>query len=307
MGTILAHTRRTAVLRWKSDIVSGVQKAVELPWYVLGVRDERETLRVKMLTGASFERGWRNVPRLARLEIQSRNAEPLRIYNVRLEIRARFTGLRWLMYNHRALSFTVFTTVFWAVEMAGTLMAWAVLAWYLYPREPGKTKTVGGIKMEEEDEGEEGRDIKQEDEIDGEHSALSDTSRTFPTFSRRQPPLHYRSPARVKSEEDEEQQRRMGSIPALTSPPLQVEDPIVPADADDEDEDADFLPEAMTAPKLGTGVPGGGGGGGGGRSDSGLGTSLESGEGSHASVRRRREKNRERERERLFRGGPDER
>lgn len=162
---------------------------------------------------------------------------------------------RWLMYNQRTLSFVVFTSTFWTVEMVFAFSAYLVLTLTF-----GAThKSTGGSIGDTPEQ-----DIKAEDS-DG---ALSDTSRTFPTLSS-QPPLHYTSPKagneeRLREEEEEEREREQEKLAAL------------PADAaDDEDEDDDFV--------FDHGV-------GGLRSDSGLGTSMESGAGSAADALRRRRK-----------------
>lgn len=109
-------------------------------------------------------------------------------------------------------------------------------------------------KSELQDDG----DIKSETADDHDLSeGLSDTSRTFPTYSR-QPPLRYSS-SKIKKEEEEEEK--------LSAPPLHA----TTLEADDEDEDADFVIER------------------GGRfTDSGLGTSVESSGVRSDSVRKRR-------------------
>lgn len=105
--------------------------------------------------------------------------------------------------------------------------------------------------------------IKTEAGEEGEEElseGLSDTERTFPTYSR-QPPLRYSSP-KVKEEKEEK-----GQIPDV---------PVAGVDADDEDEDADFLADEPAPLRGGL------------HSDSGLGTSLESSGPRREAVRRRR-------------------
>lgn len=155
------------------------------------------------------------------------------------------------MYNHRIASFVVMSSIFWAVEMTFTFVAWLILSFLIFPR----SASAPAVKREHAEDS-----IKEEDTDEGTIDDLSDTSRTFPTYSR-QPPLRYSSP-RVKKEEEEE------GLSGLQAVPLTAE-----AD-DEEDEDADFLLDE-------------GGRLGGGRSDSGLGTSMDSSVDRRDSVRRR--------------------
>lgn len=133
--------------------------------------------------------------------------------------------------------------MFWLVELAVAGTVWASLSVYLNyvpPRDRVKkeeVKTEPQIKDEEDDE-------------------LSDTPHVFPTLSG-QPPLRYTSP-RVKQEDEDDMSSE--------------QPPAVGEQADDEDEDADFIRDDL---------------GGRGFTDSGIGTSMES-SGPRSSVRRRR-------------------
>ncbi|KAF2135408.1 uncharacterized protein K452DRAFT_23003 [Aplosporella prunicola CBS 121167] len=251
---VLARSRRPAILTFCSPGVELVHKALEMPWYVVGWRREAETLKVGLMEGVVFERGWRNIPVKLRLELQS--VERMQVYGVRVEFEARLRGLRYLMYNFRISSFVVFTIAFWSVEMTFTLLAWLALSRFFTldttdapKREKTKIKKEGAIKTEDE---------SADDDEAADDDNLSDTSRTFPSYAR-QPSLRYSSP-RVKKEEAEEEPTPLEAIPTAM-------------EADDEDEDADFVIDEA------------------GRHmdrDSGLGTSMESGVERRESVRRRR-------------------
>ncbi len=148
------------------------------------------------------------------------------------------------MYNYRILSFILFTGTFWAVEMAFAFLGWSILYLYLFhgssaPPLPKREKAEPGDQ-----------EVKTEPGTDAGASEdnLSDTSRQFPTYAG-QPPLRYSSP-RVKDEKTEETPTALADIPPAV-------------EADDEDEDVDFV-------------------------DSGLGTSMESSAAVRDSVRRRR-------------------
>lgn len=228
---VLARSRRPAILQYKSWAVEHLHRFTELHWYLLGFRQEAEKLSVGVFEGVRFDKGWRNVPGSLRLEVQS--STRMQIYSAKALFRARFTGLRWLMYNHRVISACIFVGTFWTTEMIFAGLAWAALAMVLAPAEE-----------DVKDEDVKAERIKTEDE----QARLSDTERTFPTLSG-QSPLRYRSPE-IK-QEDQGPSTAIRDVPATG------------VEADDEDEDADFI-------------------------DSGIGTSLESSNSRPGSVRKRR-------------------
>lgn len=239
-GEVLARSRRPAILTFRSAMVELGYRLVRLPWYLVGWGYEAERVSVGMLEGFEFEKGWRNEPSAVRVEMQSSGI--LQVYGVRVIFTARFSGLRYLMHSHRLLSFFLFTTSFWSVSMTFLFLTWSFLTFLLsptstssppppLPAQPLDTKTPPDF-------------------------SLSDTSRTFPTFSQH-PPLRYsasdsRVKREVKSEDHDDGRPRLEDIPPRT-----------PGDADDEeDEDVDFIVSYPEPP-----IP----------EDSGLGTSLESG------------------------------
>lgn len=209
---VLARSRRPAILKYRSWAVENIYKLTEMHWYLLGFRHEAEQLSIGVFEGVKFEKGWRNVPGSLRLEVQS--STRMQIYSAKAMFRARFTGLRWLMYNHRVISACIFVGTFWTTEMIFAGLAWAALAMALAPTEE-----------DVKDEDVKAKRIKAEDE-DATPAKLSDTERTFPTLSG-QSPLRYRSPE-VKQEDAE--------------PAVEIQDvPAKGVEADDEDEDADFF------------------------------------------------------------------
>lgn len=247
-NTLLAHARRPAILTYYSPPVDLAQKIAQLHWYILGWRQEAETISVDLFEGIEFAKGWRNVPATLRLEVQTARQTRLQIYSARVLFRARFHGLRWLMYNHRILSACFFITSFWATEVLFTALAWLALGFFIF----GRDSQQSGPKYEEEK-----RAVKAEQDEDG-HADLSDTERTFPTYGQ-QPPLRYEQP--VKKEDGLMENNPLMQMPAATA-----------AEADDEDEDADFVLDDTRWP----------------RSDSGLGTSMDSSAGRNESIRRRK-------------------
>lgn len=66
-----------------------------MPLYVTGWQREAETLDVMMMEGVEFAKGWRNLPRSLRFEIQSE--ERMQVYSAKVKFAARFTGLRYAL------------------------------------------------------------------------------------------------------------------------------------------------------------------------------------------------------------------
>lgn len=186
---LLYSSRRQAILTYTSKLVSLSSQIVALPFYVIGIKKESEVLHIPMGESATFNRGWKNVPGYAMLELQA--GQEVQVYDVRLHFKARFSGIRWLMYNYRILSFILFTSAFWGFEVVFAGLSWLILRSIFASdhtkKVDGKSEEENGIKTEQEDF----------DEPD-----LSDTPRNFPTYGR-QLPLRY-EPS-VKEEMDSEE------------------------------------------------------------------------------------------------------
>lgn len=178
---VLAHSRRPAILTYRSWPIEHVHRFLRLPLYLTGFGSESETLHISMLESAYFPT---TIPTSLRLELRSKT--PLEIYRASVHITAKLEGLRWLMYTHRLTSLTIFVALFWATEMTLVLLTWGLASMlFASPTPPPDTQT-----------------IKHEPD-DAASTQYSDTDRTFPTLSR-QPPLRYHSPPHVKKEEDED-------------------------------------------------------------------------------------------------------
>ena len=217
-GTVLAISRRPAMVPYRSWIVDYIHTAKALPWYFFNLREEKDKLRVPIFEKVSFGKGRAALPATLHLEVQSTHR--LQIYSAVAHFRARFTGLRWIMYNHRIISAGIFIGAFWITELVFFGMAWAVVSFYL----SGSTQKADPKAQLKEDSA---TRIKAEDEEESK-AALSDTERTFPTLTG-QAPLRYSSPTNgIKQEEEDDEE------PTLP--------PVTPAaEADDEDEDMDFF------------------------------------------------------------------
>ncbi|MCJ1385094.1 hypothetical protein MMC17_008212 [Xylographa soralifera] len=242
-GSVLALSRRPAILTYTSPIIDTASKLSSLPWYVLGWRKESEVLEVNMFEGVIFSKGWRNVPDKVQVIVEA--DEKMQFYEVGIKIVARFGGLRWILYNHRILSYLFFTTTFFTVSLTSTFLAYLLLSSYLSSSSSSISKSEPGSHIKSEPSA-----------SDSEHfnplstSDLSDTSRTFPTLGR-QMPLHFsgRTEARkreeddprVKKEEVDEIERTTGIQPLV-------------AEADDEDEEDDAEVFSFRDSGIGTGL-----------------------------------------------------
>ncbi|KAK0935113.1 hypothetical protein LTR48_006788 [Friedmanniomyces endolithicus] len=250
---VLASSRRPAILPYRSPLLDLSHTLTHLPLSLLfPLNAETSVLRIPMFEALEFPaKNWRAVPSTLRLEIQSEGQ--MQVYGAKVVFRARFAGLRWVMYNWWGLSGVVFIGGFWAVEMLAAGVAWGVIGLVLAGQagSAGEDGTEGGGKAT--------RRIKEEGEGEEDGVAeMSDTERTFPGVGGG-PAVKYEPELRIKKEEEEADEEMGVVVPEHEVKASQ-------ADAEDEeDEDADFF------------------------LDSGLGTSMESGNASRRdSMRRRR-------------------
>ncbi|KAG9228686.1 putative adipose-regulatory protein-domain-containing protein [Amylocarpus encephaloides] len=128
---ILFSSRRPVLLRYTSRLVSLSERLASLPLYILGLKHESEVLNIPIFELISFQKGRKNVPTFAFLEVQAR--QDIQVYDVRLQFTARFGGLRWWMYHHRLISFATGVAIFWSAEIIFTLFAWVLLPFFFAP------------------------------------------------------------------------------------------------------------------------------------------------------------------------------
>lgn len=95
---ILAKSSRPAILNYQSATMELVHQGASLPWHLIGWREEAEVLKVPMIEGVEFPKGWRNIPDQIRLELRS--DEKLQIYSAKIEITARLRGLRYAILSY---------------------------------------------------------------------------------------------------------------------------------------------------------------------------------------------------------------
>ena len=251
--SVLARSRRPAIMTYTSSMIDTASKFGGLPWYVIGWKTESEVLEVSMFEGVVFSKGRNSVPQSVKVTVEA--DEKMQFYEVGIRVIARFGGLRWILYHHRILSCIFFTTTFWSSSMFTMLLAWFFLSSYAASPSPAQDEsdpdTDDRLVKTERSDSENFDPLSDED--------LSDTSRTFPTLSG-QMPLHFSRRRGVKKEEVEEVKREEDDVVRSTH----IQPLIAEADAEGDDES----PEASNW------------------RDSGLGTGLD--EERLASVQRRR-------------------
>ncbi|PKY08195.1 hypothetical protein P168DRAFT_323373 [Aspergillus campestris IBT 28561] len=121
----IAQSRRPGILTYTSPLVDTASRISFMPLYLVGWKREVEKLEVPMMEQVQFARGPRNLPGCACLKIESK--EDMQFYSAKLQFRARFTGLRRIMYSWRLTSFVVFTGLFWHTSMLFMLIVSALL------------------------------------------------------------------------------------------------------------------------------------------------------------------------------------
>jgi hypothetical protein len=125
------------------------------------------------------------------VEIQA--GQSLQVYDAKVTLTAQLGGLRWFMYRWRLTAFALFTSAFWVVAMAVTVIVFAV------PLRAAAEVILGGPSGSGGDI--DGYELGHLPLPKNEGDNMSDTSRTFPSTSK-QPALKYE--AKVKQEEVDE-------------------------------------------------------------------------------------------------------
>ena len=211
---VLAHSRRPAILTYRSWPTEHLYRLLRLPLYLTGFGTESETLHVSMLESAYFPS---TAPSSLRLELRSRT--PLEVYRAYVHIKARLEGLRWLMYNYRVFSAVVFVGLFWGTEMGVLMITWGVVTMLF------SASTTAANKEGDDDERRNKGKNHEHDGASEPGTPYSDTSHTFPTLSA-QRPLRYSSPENKTKAKEELGNRKLEDIPLKED-----------AEADDEDDD----------------------------------------------------------------------
>lgn len=152
------HSCRSAMLRYKSDLLTRITTWVLSPLYILGVREEKQTVQVELFSDYLDEKT--NPVTNVFVEIQSSTVQ---FYDITLQITAQFTGLRYFMFHWPILSAVIGTTTNLILILLVLLLSWyhwSDTTWVDDARD--KYQTRKGIKPKEGATEEEKRKVKQQ-------------------------------------------------------------------------------------------------------------------------------------------------
>jgi seipin len=137
----------------------------------------------------------------------------VQVYSASLTFSARFEGMRYLVYNHRVVSFVVFSMVFYVVSIVSMGLVWAWVGpsimgkgeQALVKREQGgrvaEAKKKDAVVKTEDEEGDDTTGFRLED--------LSDTPAHYPS-GRGRPPLKYEAKPPESGPSAQPQEREVG-------------------------------------------------------------------------------------------------
>lgn len=214
-SNILFTSRRPALIPYVDPVVSLGSRIIFLLYHLIVPTSQTCVLNVPVAERVTFPTD-SAIPSTAYVEVEA--GQGIQIYSASLTMTAQLSGLRWLMFHYRLLTFITFTMLFWVCELGFMVVAWAILSSLLGTsssstelkshRNQRRSTTGGMTDSDGYDENDDGDDA-------------SDYPQQFPTYGK-QPPLKHEPD--VKDEEEPQQ-------------PLH-EIPVAGEEADDEEEDA---------------------------------------------------------------------
>ncbi|KAH8666335.1 hypothetical protein BX600DRAFT_380606 [Xylariales sp. PMI_506] len=143
VSNVVFSSRRPALVPYTDPLVARASRLLFLPWHLLTPTSEQVRLVVPMGELVEFRN---QLPLSVLLDVQA--GQNFQVYSAQIELVARLTGIRWMMYNHRIISFVVFTTLFWLAEIIWMVLAWLVLASFVGGRsknQDGSSDTIQRI------------------------------------------------------------------------------------------------------------------------------------------------------------------
>ncbi|RYP10178.1 hypothetical protein DL764_000799 [Monosporascus ibericus] len=145
-GNVVFSSRRPAILPYRDPVVARTSRLLFLPYHIVSPAAETSKLVVPMGELVEFKQA---LPLSILLDVQA--GQTLQVYSASITLVARLSGLRWAMYNHRALSFVICTTAFWLAEMLSMGAAWLLVAYCVSGRQNGSTankqKLAGKVRV----------------------------------------------------------------------------------------------------------------------------------------------------------------
>lgn len=125
-SNVVFSSRRPALMPYTDPLVSLASRMLFLLWHVIEPTREKVKLQIPMGELVEFRE---QLPLSLLLDVQAGQA--FQVYAAQIELVARLGGARWLMYNHRVISFVIGTTLFWLAEMLWMGLTWLTLAYFV--------------------------------------------------------------------------------------------------------------------------------------------------------------------------------
>ncbi|KAH8176856.1 adipose-regulatory protein [Sarocladium implicatum] len=210
---VLFHARRPALIPFVDPVVAMAKRVLFVGWYILWPENAQTcTLTVPLAerVGGAFAKA----PRAAYIEVEG--GQTIQIYDLFLTMTAQLSGLRYVMFHYRLLTYSIFTFLFWVSEVFFMGGAYLVFS---------STSSSSAHRQKQIDAQRRG-EITYEGQRQQSGNVSSDHPHTFPTYGK-QPRLKHEPQDTVKTERDEEEEKER----------LMAELPVAGAEADDEDDD----------------------------------------------------------------------
>lgn len=138
----------------------------------------------------------------------------LQIYSATLQFVAHLTGLRWLMFYHRIISFFLFCGIFFAISLLTALALWAI-AGFLYNKDaegPEEHATAIPVTVKTEDDSDEKKTTMLRRTSSARNNEEDRTRRELQEQARRLAQSRNRGEAFLQSGTDTEAEEERGSI-----------------------------------------------------------------------------------------------
>lgn len=117
-GIMKSHSCRSTMMRYYSELLRKAKMLLLLPFYVLGLQEERQNLIVEMYPRYIDTQ---NSVTDIYIEIQSKVLE---FYSVTLVITAHFTGLRYIIHTFPTISAIIGVACNFFILLVATLLLW---------------------------------------------------------------------------------------------------------------------------------------------------------------------------------------
>lgn len=142
-------------MTYRSPLLERIDTLLRAPLLVSGWQRQEEFLSVVLLEDVILPSHVRSASVSVDTPSTPSAAAAIGVYDVAVEFRARFTGVRWLMHNYRITTFLFGTALFWGIEVVFMTIVW----WVVYSQ--FSAGVVGKESVEEEESDEEEDDERR--------------------------------------------------------------------------------------------------------------------------------------------------